>query len=438
MLFQFIPNNRQSAAKNWLLILSLGCISIGAHAAPLTLNQAINSALHNQALVQASQHQLEAQQDLSRSAEARLLPALSLNAATIWTQSRSGQPVFVSANGAREMLGQIRLNVPIYAPQTRALSKLSEDRVTIERFHLLQTRLSVAAQVSMTYYRLALSNNRIAIWRRALVTARQVFQATRDSYAAGTRSRLALKQAQLNLLRIQSKLKQTLAQSVAIRQVLALQTGLGSHLLTLAKISTPLKPLPDLSKIQSRAMQAQPLLRAADAQIQAAHAQLQFHQSARLPVFSANAAYGVDSATIPHSAQLGWQASLSLQMPIFGFGRNRDQIAAAREQVAALQAAKSALQMQIRSRLAQDVGAARAASIALEDAGEIEHSAQAVYSMTRKGYLAGAESALALQQAEDAWVQAQLQATNAMIRARLSRTQLILDSGFLPGQRASS
>ncbi|OCX74899.1 hypothetical protein [Acidithiobacillus thiooxidans] len=94
--------------------------------------------------------------------------------------------------------------------------------------------------------------------------------------------------------------------------------------------------------------------------------------------------------------------------------------------------------MQIRSRLAQDVGAARAASIALEDAGEIEHSAQAVYSMTRKGYLAGAESALALQQAEDAWVQAQLQATNAMIRARLSRTQLILDSGFLPGQRASS
>ncbi|WP_031574227.1 TolC family protein, partial [Acidithiobacillus thiooxidans] len=128
----------------------------------------------------------------------------------------------------------------------------------------------------------------------------------------------------------------------------------------------------------------------------------------------------------------------SLQMPIFGFGRNRDQIAAAREQVAALQAAKSALQMQIRSRLAQDAGTARAASIALKNAGEIERSAQAVYTMTRKGYLAGAESALALQQAEDAWVQAQLQATNAMIRARLSRTQLILDSGFLPGQRASS
>ncbi|MDD2750020.1 TolC family protein [Acidithiobacillus sp.] len=438
MLFHFTPDNRRSAARNWLLALSLGCISIGAHAAPLTLNQAINSALHNQATVQASRHQLKAQQDLSRSAEARLLPALSLNAATIWTQSRAGQPVFVGANGAREMLGQIRLNVPIYAPQTRALSKLDKDQVTIERFHLQQTRLAVAAQVSMTYYRLALSNNMIAIWRRALVAATQVFQATRDGYAAGTRSRLALKQAQLNLLRIQSKLKQTLAQSVAIRQVLALQTGLGGHLPPLAKVSGPLKPLPDLSKFQSRAMQAQPLLRAADAQIQAAHAQLQFHQNARLPVFSANAAYGVDTATIPHSAQLGWQAGLSLQMPIFGFGRNRDQIAAAREQVAALQSAKSALQMQIRSRLEQDAGAARAASIALKNAGEIEYSAQAVYTMTRKGYLAGAESALALQQAEDAWVQAQLQATNAMIRARLTRTQLILDSGFLPGQGAFS
>ena len=58
--------------------------------------------------------------------------------------------------------------------------------------------------------------------------------------------------------------------------------------------------------------------------------------------------------------------------------------------------------------------------------------------MTRKGYLAGAESALALQQAENDWVQARLQSAGAAIRARLTRAQLALDSGLLPDQRKPS
>ncbi|MBN2680489.1 TolC family protein [Acidithiobacillus montserratensis] len=421
-------------ARKFLIAASISLVPLAAHATPLSLDQAIASALHNQASIQVVRHQLAAQKNLSEAAQAQMLPALSLNAATIWTQSRAGQPVFVAANGAREMSGQIRLDIPIYAPQTRALSKLAKDQVDMETYRLQQNRLTVAAAVTMSYFKLAEMDNAIAVWKSAFVAAQQIYQTTKEGFTIGTRSRLALNQAELNVLRMHSQLSQTRILRKATQRVLALQTGLGQQLPPLIKMTPTLQPLPDFSVIEQQALQAQPLISVAESRIKAAQAQLEFHRGARLPVVSAHAAYGVNSSVIPHSGQLGWQAGLSLQMPLFGFGRNRDQIAAAQQQVAALQAAKSALEMQIRSRLAQDLGTAQATTIALKNAGKIADRANAVYQMTRKGYLAGAESALALQQAQSAWIQARLQDTNAMIRARLSRAQLALDSGRLPGQ----
>lgn len=423
-------------ARKFLIAASISLVPFVAHATSLSLSldQAIASALHSQAIMQVARHQLAAQKHLRQAAQAQMLPALTLNAATIWTQSRAGQPVFVAANGAREMLGQIRLDIPIYAPQTRALSKLAKDQVEMENYRLQQTRLAVAAAVTMSYFKLAEMDNIIAIWKSALGAAQNIYRTTKEGFAIGTRSRLALNQAELNVLRMHSQLTQTRILRKATQRVLALQTGLGQQLPPLTKMSPALQSLPDFSAIEQQALQAQPLLSVAESRIKAAQAQLQFHRGARLPVLGAHAAYGVDSSAIPHSGQLGWQAGLSLQMPLFGFGRNRDQIAAAQQQVAALQAAKSALEMQIRSRLAQDLGTAQAATIALKNAGKIADRANAVYQMTRKGYLAGAESALALQQAQTAWIQARLQDTDAMIRARLSRAQLALDSGRLPGQ----
>ncbi len=436
MLLIFSKVMRRFNPVNTLLACSISLIPVSASAADLTLQQAITSALHSQASIQEAQHLLTAQQDRSRGAEARLLPSLSLNSAAIWTQTRAGQPLYVSANGARELMGQIHLRVPLYAPQIRALSKIAKNQTQIAQYQLHQARLLVAAQVSMSYYRLALDKQVIAVWNRAHIRAKQVYRATQEGYQNGTRSRLDLNEARLEVLHTRMVLDQARAQRAAVQQVLALQTGMGRDLPALAQVHVPSVPLPDLQYIQKQAMHTQPLLQIADSQIQAARAHWHFRQAARLPTVTAQAAYGVDSATLPRSNQLGWQAGLSLQIPIFGFGRNRDQIAAAQEQVAAMQAAKTALQMQIRSRLTQEFASVQAATIALKAAGEIVQTARSVYHMTRKGYLAGAESGLALQQAENAWIQARLGQTDALIRDQLHRAQLALDSGRIPRQNA--
>ena len=430
-------------AVTWQMAAALGlgaCLfPATASAANLTLHGAIQRALTDQAVVQQAQHMIAERQDQGRAAHADLLPALSLSTGGIWTQNGNGQPRFVSANGARELIGQVRLQVPLYAPQAYALSALARDRSAIARYRLQQARLAVAAQVTMAYYQLALDDNELAVWRKALAAARQMLVATQEGYRAGTRSRLDLSQSRLTLVRIRIGLDQARPRAQAARQVLALQTGYGmAPLPPLAPIAAPLTALPGSNMLRHLADQSQPLLRVADGEIQSARSLLQYRQAARLPVIAATGAYGMDTSTLPQSQQLGWQAILSLQVPIFGFGRNRDRVAAAQEQVAAMQSAKSVLQLQIRSRLAADYGAAQAAANALQDAQTLAQTARTVYTMTRKGYLAGAESALALQQAENGWVQAQLQTAGAAIRARLTRAQLALDSGLLPDQRKPS
>lgn len=408
-------------------------------AAAFTLGDALQRALANQALVQQAQRTVAEKAALHRAAHADLLPSLSLAAGSIWTQARNGQPLFVSANGPREVIGQVQLNIPLYAPQAYALQTLAHNQLAVARYQARQARLLVAAQVTAAYYRLALWDNELSVWRKALGAARELLTATQKSFQAGTRSRLDLTQARLTLAGVQAGLDQAIPEAAAARRVLALQTGYPARELpALVPISPPPGGLPGETVLTTQATQAQPLLQVAEGEIQAARTLLRYHQAARLPVVGVTGAYGVDTATVPQSRDLGWQGVVTLQMPIFGFGRNRDRIAAAQEHLAAVEAGKRALLLQVRSRIAADYGAAQAADNALRNDRTMAQEAQAVYEMTRKGYLAGALSALALQQAENNWVQARLKLAGAAIRARLARAQLALDSGVLPNSEEQS
>jgi len=420
-----------------LLVCMLGSALIGssspARAAGFTLGDAVRRALADQAQVQQAERVVAEKAALHRAAHADLLPSLSLDAGGIWTQTRNGRSSFVAANRPREIIGQVRLSVPLYTPQAYALQALAHNRLVVARYQLRQARLLVAAQVAASYYRLALLENEIAILREAEAAADDLLHATQKAYQAGSRSRLDLTQARLTLVDVRAGLDQATPKAAAARHVLALQTNYATdELPPLPSIAPPAEGLSGEAVLVTRATRLQPILQVARGEIQAARNQLRYRQAARLPVVRAAGTYGVDTATVPQPRDLGWQWALNLRMPIFGFGRNRDRIAAAQEHLAAMEAGERALLLQVQSRLAADYGAAKAADDAVRDDQTIAREARAVYEMTRKGYLAGALSALAMQQAETNWVHARLKLAGAAIRARLARAQLDLDSGVLP------
>ncbi|WP_241781434.1 TolC family protein [Acidithiobacillus thiooxidans] len=402
-------------------------------AAVLTLGDVIERAEANQAIVLQAKQIVSERIDLHRAAHADLLPSLSLIAGSVWSQTRNGQPLFVAANASREIIGQIQLNIPLYSPQLNALQTLARNQTDVARYQERESRLLVAARVTAAYYRLALWNNECAVWRSALVAAKFLFKATKKGYQIGSRSRLDLVQTHLMLTQIRDELRQAMVGATTARRILELQSGYPfDGLPDLAVIRLYDLTLPKEQIFDRQAARAQPLLHAAEAEIQAARSQLRYHRSARLPVVRGMIAYGIDTGTLPQSHDLGWQVGLTLHMPIFGFGNNRYRIAAAQEHLAATEASKQALLLRIQDRIATDYGAAQAAVNAFHNEKVLEQETRAVYQMTRKGFLAGALNALALQQAEKNWVQARLKLAAAAIGVLLTKAQLALDTGVLP------
>lgn len=403
----------------------------------LTLRGALARALANQALIVQAQHQMAAQAALRKAARADVLPSLSLAAGGIWTQTRDSEPVFVSANGAREVVGQIRLHVPVYSPSTYALEALARAGVMTARYQEQEARLVVAAQVSAAYYRLARLNNEENVWRKARDAAQRLLTATQQSYRNGIRSRLDVAQAKLTLADAQAGLDRTVPQVQAASRVLGLEIGYAPEFPPrVSHIGPPASALWRSAVFDVKADRMQPLLRVADSEIQAARDTVRLRQAVRLPEVAVDGGYGLDTTAAPQARNLGWQAAVTVQMPLFGFGRERDRIDAARERLEALEAGKNALALTIHTRIAADYGSAQAADKSVRNERLIAREAQAVAAMTRKGYLLGTLSALALSQAENHWVQARLAYAGAAIRARLARTQLALDAGILPDSEA--
>lgn len=420
------------------LTILIACILPSAAVADessLTLPVAIIEALRTQPQMTQSVHAMAAGRALSQAAHAVLLPQISLVAGSIWSESRNGHPLFAAAIGPREVIGQIQVSVPLYTPQLHALANAAKDQAAITRSQEMETRLVVAAQVVNAYYQLELLQNQAAIWRSTLDVARKLYLHTHKAYTAGAASKLDLIQTALLRNKARTGLQQTETGLRAATRLLNLQIGrapAGKIMLSNGQAFASPPPRPSLLDLQAK--RTQPLIQVADRQITSGRAQVQVQRDATLPTVSVGMAYGIDTITAPQTGDLGWQGAVTVSMPIFGFGAHKDRIAATQEQVAALTAARRALILQIDSRIAHDYGAAQGAEKTLDNDRIAAREAFSIYTMTRKGYFAGALNALNLAQAEGGWVRARLRLVGARIAVQMTRAQLELDMGRYPSE----
>jgi outer membrane protein len=406
--------------------------------APLSLASAVASALRVAPQIAQAADLHRAAQYGARAGRAALLPRLSLVGGRYWNQTRNGQALYASTNGPRETVGLVELSVPLYSPQLLALDRLARDRAALAADEQAQTRLTVAAQVADAWYQLALLGARVRIWTSTVHSVGVLYRGTRQEYTVGAAAVLDLAQTRLLLHNAQSGLQQARAQRSAARRALNMLLGRSASApLALPHLRPPERPLPMPAQWIARAGHSQPMLRVSRRQIALGRAQARSLRAARLPSLTANVGYGVDAPATPTSRDLGWQVFLGFSMPLFNFGAQRDQIADADNQVAALRAARRAVLLQIRMTIARDYGSAQAAERAYHQALKQRRDARSVYEMTRDGYKAGTLNALDLAQAESSWLQARLQVATTLALLHLAHTQLRLDAGTYPGERSA-
>ena len=406
--------------------------------AVLSLASAVASALRVAPQIEQAADLHRAAQYGARAGRAALLPRLSLVGGRYWNQTRNGQALYANANGPRETAGLVELSVPLYSPQLLALDRLARDRAALAADEQALTRLTVAAQVAGAWYQLALLGARVRIWTSTVHSVGVLYRGTHQEYDVGAAAVLDLAQTRLLLHNAQSGLEQAQAQRSAARRALNMLLGrAASAPLALPHLLPPERPLPMPSQWIARAGESQPMLQVSRRQIALGRAQARSLRAARLPSLMANVGYGVDAPATPTSRDLGWQVFLGFSMPLFDFGAQRDRIADADNQVAALRAARRTVLLQIRMTIARDYGSAQAADRAYHEALKQRRDARSVYEMTRDGYKAGTLNALDLAQAESSWLQARLQVATTLALLHLAHTQLRLDAGTYPGERSA-
>lgn len=424
--------------RRWAILIGLAmtvfCIAPAVPAESWTLSAAVQRGIAERAQVAAAKDRAEGSRDLADAAAANRLPQLSLRLASIWTESRQGRPLFVAANGRREAIGQIVITAPVFDAQLQALAKAARASATAARYQVLLTQLQTAASVTNVWYQLALAQGQVAFWQQTVAYDKTLVAHSAKAFHAGAAARIDVVQTQLLLTQARAQLDQAQVQQQTAARELNLQLGLPDDAAaTAAKHSIPAAgAFGSFAQLWQRMQARQPLLQLAQKEIGVARAAKAVQNAAYLPVVNAQLAYGIDANGVPSGRDLGWQAGLGLTMPLFSFGRRQDRVAAADANVQALRADRTALLLQMHSRLNQDWGAYRAAQENACHAKRIGREAKLVYHMTQEGFRAGALNALNLAQAQNAWIQARLTALQAGLRMSLARQQLLLDTGQLP------
>ncbi|MCL6120251.1 MAG: TolC family protein, partial [Deltaproteobacteria bacterium] len=173
----------------------------------ISLASAIKRALSNQGNILEAEHIISEKMDLKKAEDAGLLPDIAVNAGGIWTRTKNGYPVFASANGMRELIGQVSLSVPIFDPKIYGEISLAGDNLKIAKYRLRLARLFTAARITQYFYGLILLKDEIKIERKALSGAKKILTAAKIGYKAGSLSRFDVVQTELMTAGIQTNLK---------------------------------------------------------------------------------------------------------------------------------------------------------------------------------------------------------------------------------------
>ncbi len=274
----------------------------------------------------------------------------------------------------------------------------AQSALEASRFDLETARITVAASVASTYFQQLALRERMAIARQNLEIAERLLRIVEARARNGVATQLDVSQQTTTVLQQQAALAPLELQQ---RQT-ASALGLPSSLLT-----------------------RRPDLRAAEARLAAADANVAAARAALLPSFSLSASGGVSSAALISLAGGTGALSLgaSLAQTLFDGGRRQLQVESARSQREVLiysyaDAVRSALKE-------TDDGMANAAASRVQERtqGEVVAQAQRSLSLAELRYREGAEGLQAVLDAQRTLFSAQ----DALVQQRLSRLTAAVD-----------
>jgi len=328
-----------------LLLLALICLipRIGAQesASPLTIDQAVQTALTNNLTVRTAREEVSAARARIGAAKSGLFP--EIQAQEQYTHLSNVPTVTIPSLGPgippQEFTFSVKDNtvLTIVTRQSiytggRISSQISraEAMYDVSVARLGVTEAQVALQTREAYYGVLLAQSLVKSAGQSLTSARDQLKTATDRFEVGTAARFDVLRAQTQV----SEAEQTLTEArnqVQISQV-ALDRVLGLPLdkpLALAEPAAAPQLSEDVAALIQTADKQRGELLAARAQVAAAESGIRLARSQRLPQLGLSANY--QNLAIETPAQTnGWTLMVTASMEIFDGGRARSDIAEAK------------------------------------------------------------------------------------------------------------
>ncbi len=377
----------------------------------LELQQLMGEALSKNLDIVAALARMDQAQGALRSTNSSLLPQVDASGGA----SRSDDSSRGVSKGAD---GSLRIS---YALDLwglyRAQSEASAADLRASTFDHEATVLLVQSSVATTYFSVLNLNDRLAIANESLAAARETLKLVQARYDFGAISALDLAQQKTAVASIEAGIPSLEDQLNANRHALAILLGRPPEGFTVATKPTSALTLPTIAAGQpSELLERRPDIRRAEAQLQAANADIGAARAAFFPNLSLSASKSVDWLAGVGTSN-GSSIAASLLAPIFSGGQLEGnlQVSKARKAELAASYQKTVLTSfgEVEDALSSaDANARRDASLAVAAT-----EARRAYDLSQASYKAGASDFTSVLDAQRSW----LSARDSQAQARLAQ-----------------
>src|SRR2546425_1682838 len=419
---------RQSLTPAALVLAALVPAAAAQQVRQLTLAEAVQRALDVQPVVVQARGTVSNAGWQKRAAYGAFLPTLTLGS----TAFRQNTPSIVNglsaSAGTYQYSSSLALSLDLFTG-FRRLARYRNADATEDAADagLVNQRYQVTVVTQQAFYTTLADEDLVRAADAQVQRAKEELQISVNKFLAGAATRsdtltstVDLGTAQLTLLQAQANLAS--AQANLARQI-------GVDQLVRALPDTTFPPLPDTTALRPAALQAAPLVNAAEAQARAAGAQVWSARSQYWPSLIgsySNSRTGTGSPRLPlfgtYPENFTWRFGLSWTL-FNGFQREQSQVSASvARDIAAAQAADA--RRQVNAQLTQQLAALSTAYVQIRIAGANVAAATEALRVQQERYRVGAGTQLDEVTAEANLTQAEVNQVQARYNYRIARAQL--------------
>lgn len=307
----------------------------------ITLQDALTRAQANEPQYRAALTEYGVAKENRVQSRAALLPNVNYNAAFLYTEgngSRSGTGRFIANNGVHEYLSEGN------AHQALSLQDVAEYRRARAEEALAKAKSEIASRglvvaVVGAYYGTVVAQRKYAIAQRAAGESQHFLDVTQKLERGGEVAHADTIKAQLQFQQQQRGLQDAQLEMERSRLELAVLIfpNFTENFGTVDDLDN-VEPLPSIQEVETLAGNNNPQLRVALASLRAANQEVAVAWNSFLPSIGVDYFYGIDAnqfavngVDVTHRPvrNLGYEASATLELPIWNWGAGRSKVKSA-------------------------------------------------------------------------------------------------------------